>query len=98
MTTKVPNSMLDTPPASQASLDALDTRVDALELSSVSRYEHTQSVAATTWTIAHNLGRHVITRLFDSAGKEFIGEVQNTSLNQTVVTLDTATAGYSVSI
>ena len=43
---------------------------------SIPSYTHTQSNAAATWTIQHNLGRKEVTVLiFDGSGEQVIGAV-----------------------
>lgn len=60
------------------------------------RYEHTQPTPSATWTINHNLGVRLNVSLFTTGGVEFDGQVQHTSDNQTVVTLNSPTAGYAI--
>lgn len=58
------------------------------------RYKHTQGVAATTWTINHNLGYEPGgVSVVDSAGTTVIGTVQHTSANQIVVSFTSAFGG-----
>lgn len=59
-------------------------------------YRHEQPTAATTWTIDHSLNRRVAVDVYDLDGNEIWTDVQNTTLNQTVVTFAVATAGYAV--
>ena len=57
-------------------------------------YKHTQGVAATSWTIAHNLGFEPGgVAVVDSAGTEVIGTITYSSLNEIVVSFTTAFAG-----
>lgn len=56
-------------------------------------YTHTQGSASATWTINHNLGYNPIVTLISVGGLEFDGQVQHTSVNQTVCTFLTAVAG-----
>jgi hypothetical protein len=58
-------------------------------------YVHTQSTPATTWTINHNLGRYPSVELFNSGMQEIDAEIAHPSVNQTVVTLNPATAGLA---
>ena len=58
-------------------------------------YVHTQATPAATWTINHNLGFRPSVELIDAGGAEFDAEIVHTSLNQTVVYLDEATAGIA---
>ena len=56
-------------------------------------YTHTQSQAAATWTIAHNLNKHPSVTVVDSAGSVCYGNVQYTDANTVVVTFQAAFAG-----
>jgi hypothetical protein len=56
-------------------------------------YVHIQSSASTTWTINHNFGFRPTVELLDTGGQEIDAEVSHPSINQTVVTLNPATAG-----
>jgi hypothetical protein len=56
-------------------------------------FNFTQAVAAQTWTINHNLGYTPSVTVFDTGGHEVEADVVNTSVNQTLVYFDVATAG-----
>ena len=58
-------------------------------------YIHQQTTASMTWTINHNLGFKPAVELLDSGSQEIDGEVSHPSVNQTVVTLNPATAGIA---
>jgi hypothetical protein len=58
-------------------------------------YVHTQSTPATTWTINHNLGFRPSVELLDSGSQEIDGDISHPTVNQTVVTLNPATAGLA---
>jgi hypothetical protein len=58
-------------------------------------YVHTQSTPATVWTINHNLGFRPSVELLDSGGQEIDGDISHPTVNQTVVTLNPATAGLA---
>lgn len=58
-------------------------------------YVFTQSSPATTWTINHNMGFRPSVELLDSGSQEIEGEVAHPSINQTVITLNPATAGVA---
>ena len=58
-------------------------------------YVFTQSTPSTTWTINHNLGFRPTVELLDAGSQEIDGEVAHPSVNQTVVTLNPATAGLA---
>lgn len=58
-------------------------------------YVFTQSSPAATWTINHNLGFKPAVELLDSGSQEIDGEVAHPSINQTVITLNPATAGVA---
>lgn len=56
-------------------------------------YVHTQAVAASIWTINHNLGFTPAVTVFTVGGMQMIAEVLHTSINQTLVYLASAMAG-----
>lgn len=58
-------------------------------------YVHTQAIAATVWTINHNLGYRPSVELLDSGSQEIDAEVSHPTVNQTVVTLTPASAGLA---
>lgn len=58
-------------------------------------YVHTQSTPSSTWTINHNLGFKPAVELLDSGSQEIDGEVSHPNVNQTVVTLNPASAGVA---
>ena len=58
-------------------------------------YVHTQSTPATVWTINHNLGFRPSVELLDSGSQEIDGDISHPTVNQTVVTLNPATAGLA---
>jgi len=58
-------------------------------------YVHTQSTPATTWTINHNLGFRPTVELLDSGSQEIDGAISHPTVNQTIVTLNPATAGLA---
>lgn len=60
-----------------------------------SSYTHTQSSAASTWTINHNLGYIPSTELFNSGSVEVEGEVSHPSNNQTIVSFATPVSGFA---
>ena len=60
-----------------------------------SAFIYQQVLPATTWTINHNLGYKPSVELLDSGSQEIDGEVSHPSDNQTVVTLNPASAGLA---
>ena len=58
-------------------------------------YEFVQASPATTWTINHNLGYRPSVELLDTGSQEIDGEIAHPSVNQTVVTLNPASAGLA---
>ena len=58
-------------------------------------YVFTQSTPSTTWTINHNLGFRPTVELLDAGSQEIDGDVAHPSINQTIVTLNPATAGLA---
>jgi hypothetical protein len=60
-----------------------------------SAYQFVQASPATTWTINHNLGFKPSVEILDAGSQEIDGEVAHPSVNQTVVTLNPASAGVA---
>ena len=58
-------------------------------------FVYTQSSPSTTWTINHNLGYIPSVELFDTGSQEIEATVSHTSINQTVILLTIATAGFA---
>jgi hypothetical protein len=58
-----------------------------------SGFTHNQVSALTTWTINHNLGYNPNVQVFSVGGLEILCEIHHTSINQTTVSFNTATAG-----
>lgn len=58
-------------------------------------YIHTQSTVAGTWTINHNMGFRPAVELLDSGSQEIDGDISHPTVNQTVVTLNPASAGLA---
>lgn len=56
-------------------------------------YVHTQSSAATTWTIPHNLGFRPTVSITTTGGLAVIGDVQHLSDNTLVLSFAVALAG-----
>ena len=56
-------------------------------------YVHTQTTPATVWTINHNLGNWPMVYVLDTNGDECEGNVDNPTINQTVITFSAAFAG-----
>jgi hypothetical protein len=53
----------------------------------------TQGVAATVWTITHNLSYKPVIQTWDSTGAQIIGTIQHVSNNQATVTFATSQSG-----
>lgn len=56
-------------------------------------YTHTQSVASTTWTITHNLGKNPSVTVIDSGGSYIITDISYTNTNTLVLTFSAALGG-----
>lgn len=56
-------------------------------------FDFTQASPAAVWTINHNLGFRPAVELASAGGLLIFGQVQHTSVNQVVVTFNTAQAG-----
>ena len=59
-------------------------------------YTHTQLAASTTWTVIHNLGRHVQVRCIDADDNNIVGEPFNDSVNQITITFTTPVDGTAI--
>lgn len=58
-------------------------------------YTHTQGVAATTWSITHNLGKHPSITVVDSGGDEVIPAIAYPSPNAVTLTFSGAVSGVA---
>lgn len=58
-------------------------------------YVHNQSVASTTWNVAHNLGKKCSVQIVDSLGNQIMASVSWTDDNNVVITFNSATTGYA---
>lgn len=58
-------------------------------------YEYQQVLADTTWTINHNLGYKPGVSVYNTGSQEIEAEVIHTSVNQTLIVLTLATAGFA---
>lgn len=56
-------------------------------------YEHLQSVASTTWTINHNLGKNPSVTVIDSGGSYIVTDIAYTNSNTLVLTFSAALGG-----
>lgn len=73
----------------KAALDAI------LSTIKVDTFIHTQSVAATVWTVNHNLNKKGSATIEDSSGNTVIGEIAWPSNNQLVLTFSKAISGVA---
>ena len=58
-------------------------------------FDFMQPTASTTWTINHNLGYKPGVDIYDSGSQQITAEVSHPSLNQTVILLTVASAGFA---
>lgn len=58
-------------------------------------YFHSQTTAAATWIINHNLGFKPTVELYDSGSHEIDADIVHTSDNQVIVTLTAAITGFA---
>jgi len=56
-------------------------------------YIHYQAVAATTWSITHNLGKNPSVTIVAATGDQVIGQVEYIDANNVTVTLSSANSG-----
>lgn len=59
-------------------------------------YTHTQSSAADTWTVNHNLGFRPAASILSVGGKEMLAEVIHTSVNQFIAYFDAPISGVAI--
>lgn len=59
-------------------------------------YVHEQAVAATEWTIEHNLNKYPTATVIDSAGNEIICDIQYLDKNSCVVTMTSPFKGKAI--
>ncbi len=60
------------------------------------QFVHTQSVASATWTVNHNKGVRPLVAVFSPGWVEIEASIVHTTLNQVVVSLNTAQTGFVV--
>lgn len=58
-------------------------------------FEFVQSTPLSTWTINHNLGFNPSVQVFSSGGLQVDAEIQNVTVNQTIISFISAFAGYA---
>jgi hypothetical protein len=58
-------------------------------------FVYTQAVAASTWTINHNLGQVPSVEVFDSGSQEIEADVSHPTPNQTVIVFSVPLAGFA---
>ena len=56
-------------------------------------YEHDQQVPSTVWNIVHNLHRHPLVIVYDTAGTQVTGSVEHLSADVLRLTFSAAFAG-----
>lgn len=57
---------------------------------------YTQGVAATVWTVTHNLGRYPNVTVVDNVGEEVEALIEHTNVNELTVTFNTAFDGQAI--
>jgi len=76
----------------QQTINGVTTDIMSIS-SSGGSYVYTQAIAASTWTINHNLGYYPSVTVVDSAGNVVSGDTNYTSENQVVVTFNGSFSG-----
>ena len=66
---------------------------DGADGASATIFTHVQSVAAMVWTVDHNLGAWPDVIVFDDAGNEVVGTVQNPTLNRSTLSFSQPVSG-----
>lgn len=64
--------------------------------SGASYYQHTQSIPAATWQVAHNLGRTPNISVIRTDGTVAYADIEQTSVDLAVITFPTAIAGTAM--
>lgn len=59
----------------------------------VDSYVHDQAVASSTWVVTHNLYRYPSVTVVDSAGTQYIAQVEYNSKNQLTIYMNGSTTG-----
>lgn len=81
-----------------AALDFIgDVRVNGSPMSpaTAAGYVHTQGSPSVTWTINHNLGYRPVVDLYNTGNQKFMAQVDHPTVNQTIITVLPATAGFA---
>jgi len=58
-------------------------------------FVHTQASPASTWTINHNLGYKPLCQVFSAGSIKMIVEIEDVTINQTVVRVTPAQTGFA---
>lgn len=92
--TNLPNRPAPPPSAAAATVVSAAPVRQRLEATVVPEtYVHTQSVAASTWTITHNLQRYPQVTLVNESSQTVLAPVTYVSANQVTVAFSEALAG-----
>lgn len=75
--------------------EATDTNIvtEKAVAKAVGTYIHDQAASSDTWVIEHNLGRYPSVTVVDSAGTQFIVQVEYNSKNKITVYMNGSTTG-----
>ena len=57
---------------------------------------HTQSSAATLWTVTHNLGKYPSVRIKDNTGHSMEGDIVDISINEITIEFSSAKSGVAI--
>lgn len=66
-----------------------------VEVVSDKHYRHTQGIPATTWTIAHNLGKYPSVTVVDTSGTEYECDVTHIDANNCIIHFSVGFSGYA---
>ena len=69
------------------------TKADGIATVSSKTFEFEQAIASDTWVIEHNLNKHPSVTLVDSAGTQFIAQVEYNDFNTVTVYINGETKG-----
>lgn len=88
-----PGDWLSVPDNVKDALDELASRVSSVV--NDKHFSFTQAVAATTWTIAHNLGKFPSPIIVDTGGTEVEGEIRHIDQNNLEIKFNAAFSGVA---
>lgn len=74
----------------------VDNKISTISIQAGQTYVHTQSQAADTWTIKHNLNKYPSVSIVDSANSIVVGEITYINKNELIVGFTGAFSGKAI--